>query len=112
MLLQRLQQQTGNVTSWQQQQQPQHVGPIRSPKSAKGRPPLHAPPGKAKGSWNTLGLISAFALAQQQQEQEQQQQQQAAASHAAAAAAVVSGPTVVVPRVRARKGATHNTMMQ
>jgi hypothetical protein len=112
MLLQRLQQQTGNVTSWQQQQQ--HVGPIRSPKSAKGRPPLHAPPGKAKGSWNTLGLISAFALAQQQQEheQQQQQQQQLVASHAAAAAAVVSGPTVVVPRVRARKGATHQTMMQ
>jgi hypothetical protein len=114
LLLQRLQQQSG-TGSWrqqQQQQQQQQVGPTRrSPKSAKGRPPLHAPAGKAKGGWNTLGLISAFALAQQQQEarQEQQQQQQVAASHAAAAAVAVSGPTVVVPRVRAKKGAAQAT---
>jgi hypothetical protein len=113
MLLQRLQQQSGQ-TAWQrqqQQEQQQHVGPTRrSPQSSKGRPPLHMPPGKAKGSWNTLGLVSAFALAQQQEEealqqQEQQQRQQLAASHAAAAAVAVSGPTVVVPRVRAKKGA-------
>jgi hypothetical protein len=114
MLLQRLQQQSGQ-TAWQrqqqQQEQQQHVGPTRrSPQSNKGRPPLHMPTGKPKGSWNTLGLVSAFALAQQQEEearqqQEQQRQRQLAASHAAAAAVVVSGPTVVVPRVRAKKGA-------
>lgn len=108
LLLQRLQQQSGQA-SWQQQQQ--QVGPTRrSPKSAKGRPPLHSPSGKSKGGWNTLGLISAFALAQQQEETklEQQQQQQMATSHAAAAAVAVSGPTVVVPRVRAKKGAIHH----
>jgi hypothetical protein len=110
LLLQRLQAQSGSASWQQQQQQQQSVGPTRrSPKSCKGRPPLHAPPGKAKGGWNTLGLISAFALAQQQEEakHEQQQQQQQAVSPAVAPALAVSGPTVVVSRVRARKGALH-----
>jgi hypothetical protein len=107
LLLQRLQAQSGQASWQQQQQQQQSVGPTRrSPKSGKGRPPLHAPPGKPKGGWNTLGLISAFALAQQQEEAKHEQQQQAV-SHAAVTALAVSGPTVVVPRVRARKGAMH-----
>jgi len=111
LLLQRLQQQSEQSAWQQQEQQQQAVGPTRrSPRAAKGRPPLHAPAGKAKGGWNTLGLISAFALAQQQQPEVQQEQ--LAASHAAAAAVAVSGPTVVVPRVRARKGAVAHHVAQ
>lgn len=110
LLLQRLQQQS-EQSAWQLEQQQQAVGPMRrSPRAAKGRPPLQAPAGKAKGGWNTLGLISAFALAQQQQPEVQQEQ--LAASHAAAAAVAVSGPTVVVPRVRARKGAVAHHVAQ